>query len=339
MLLFKSKSVSGSRRLASKSPVEQVTVCKDAAPIVLTHEWTINEASAETREEVETREEPNPVQSLAPNPVESFVTSVLSEAADMVDYIKTIILTDDNKKSGMGNTRALQPASKISKIVKATESPSGKGEASALQPASKVVKVKGSPFTLSRLIKTLDNQEREVEKLQKQLDEAEQEVMGAKKERKMKKLEQQLIKADQKVKDTRSRIKALADKFELRGILDDKGFDERLEEVLADGVKVVSSAREEVLYFTKKLVSTIEDTAREALFPDETEYGTEYGSEYGTEYGSEDESESERENENQSENQKAKNQSENQSKDRVEDSVNPKNLSICVEVEAGNGMF
>ena len=326
---------SKSRHIASKSPVEQVTVCKVADPTELKHERT-NEASAKARDE------PNPVQSLAPNPVESFVTSVISEAADMVKDIKTIISMDDNKRSGKGNTRALQPASEI---VKATESPSGKGKARPLQSASKVVKVKGSPFTLSRLIKTLDKQEREVEKLQKQLDEAKQEVMGARKEKKMKekkikKLEQQLNKAEQKVMDTRSRMKALGDKFELRGILndidDDDEFDERLEEVLEDGIKVVSYAGEELLYFTKLLMSTMEKTAREALFP----YGADDDeTESQTEYGTDDESESDNFNE-----RKNHNQSENQSEDRVEDSsnkgcedgVNPKRLT---EVEASNGIF
>ena len=221
--------------------------------------------------------------------------------------------------------------------MKATESPSGKGEASALQPASKVVKVKGSPFTLSRLIKTLDNQEREVEKLQKQLK---QEVMGARKEKKIKKLEQQLNKAEQKVMDTRSRMKALGDKFELRGILndidDDDEFDERLEEVLEDGIKVVSYVGEELLYLTKLLMSTMEKTAREALFP----YGADDDeTESQTEYGTDDVSESDNFNE-----RKNHNQSENQSEDRVEDSsnkgcedgVNPKRLT---EVEASNGIF
>ena len=334
---------SKSRHIASKSPVEQVTVCKVADPTELKHERT-NEASAKARDE------PNPVQSLAPNPVESFVTSVISEAADMVKDIKTIISMDDNKRSGKGNTRALQPASEI---VKATESPSGKGKARPLQSASKVVKVKGSPFTLSRLIKTLDKQEREVEKLHKQLDEAKQEVMGARKEKKIKKLEQQLNKAEQKVMDTRSRMKALGDKFELRGILndiddddefdkrleevdDDDEFDERLEEVLEDGIKVVSYAGEELLYFTKLLMSTMEKTAREALFP----YGADDDeTESQTEYGTDDESESDNFNE-----RKNHNQSENQSEDRVEDSsnkgcedgVNPKRLT---EVEASNGIF
>jgi len=331
MTPLKSKSC----HIASKSPVGQVTVCKVADPTELKPERT-NEASAKARDE------PNPVQSLAPNPVESFVTSVISEAADMVKDIKTIISMDDNKRSGKGNTRALQPASEI---VKATESPSGKGKARPLQSASKVVKVKGSPFTLSRLIKTLDKQEREVEKLQKQLDEAKQEVMGARKEKKMKekkikKLEQQLNKAEQKVMDTRSRMKALGDKFELRGILndidDDDEFDERLEEVLEDGIKVVSYAGEELLYFTKLLMSTMEKTAREALFP----YGADDDeTESQTEYGTDDESESDNFNE-----RKNHNQSENQSEDRVEDSsnkgcedgVNPKRLT---EVEASNGIF
>ena len=242
---------------------------------------------------------------------QSFVASVISEAADMVKDIKTIISTDDNKRSG-------------------------KGKARPLQPASKVVKVKGSPFTLSRLIKTLDKQEQEVEKLQKQLK---QEVMGARKEKKIKKHEQQLNKAEQKVMDTRSRMKALGDKFELRGILndidDDDEFDERLEEVLEDGIKVVSYAGEE-LYFTKLLMSTMEKTAREALFP----YGADDDeTESQTEYGTDDESESDNFNE-----RKNHNQSENQSEDRVEDSsnkgcedgVNPKRLT---EVEASNGIF
>jgi hypothetical protein len=256
---------------------------------------------------------------------QSFVASVISEAADMVKDIKTIISTDDNKRSG-------------------------KGKARPLQPASKVVKVKGSPFTLSRLIKTLDKQEQEVEKLQKQLK---QEVMGARKEKKIKKLEQQLNKAEQKVMDTRSRMKALGDKFELRGILndiddddefdkrleevdDDDEFDERLEEVLEDGIKVVSYVGEELLYLTKLLMSTMEKTAREALFP----YGADDDeTESQTEYGTDDESESDNFNE-----RKNHNQSENQSEDRVEDSsnkgcedgVNPKRLT---EVEASNGIF
>jgi len=243
---------------------------------------------------------------------QSFVASVISEAADMVKDIKTIISTDDNKRSG-------------------------KGKARPLQPASKVVKVKGSPFTLSRLIKTLDKQEQEVEKLQKQLK---QEVMGARKEKKIKKLEQQLNKAEQKVMDTRSRMKALGDKFELRGILndidDDDEFDERLEEVFEDGIKVVSYVGEELLYLTKLLMSTMEKTAREALFP----YGADDDeTESQTEYGTDDESESDNFNE-----RKNHNQSENQSEDRVEDSsnkgcedgVNPKRLT---EVEASNGIF
>jgi hypothetical protein len=343
MLLFKSKS--GSRRLASKSPVEQVTVCKVAAPTELVHEWT-NESSAETRDE------PNPVRSVAPKPVESFVTSAISEATDMVNYVKTIVLMDVSERNG-------------------------KGKASAVQPASKIVNVKGSPFTLTKLIKTLDKQEREVEKLHKQLEEAEQKVMGAKKEQKMKKLQQQLNNAEQKVMDTRSRMKALADKFELRGILNDecdecdkgdKGFDERLKKVLADGINAVSVAGEEVLYFTKQLMSTIEESARQALPPDktesQTEYGTEYGTEsqteygtesqteYGTEYGTESQTEYGTEygtkSQNQSKDQsESENQSENQSencvkdisKEECEEGVNPKRLFISVLVEASDEMF
>jgi hypothetical protein len=51
--------------------------------------------------------------------------------------------------------------------------------------------------------------------------------------------------------------------------------------VLADGINAVSFAGEEVLYFTKQLMSTIEESARQALPPNKTESQTEY---YGTEY-------------------------------------------------------
>ena len=106
--------------------------------------------------------------------------------------------------------------------------------------------------------------------------------------------------------------------------------------MLEDGIKVVSYAGEELLYFTKLLMSTMEKTAREALFP----YGADDDeTESQTEYGTDDESESDNFNE-----RKNHNQSENQSEDRVEDSsnkgcedgVNPKRLT---EVEASNGIF
>jgi Mg2+ and Co2+ transporter CorA len=152
-----------------------------------------------------------------------------------------------------------------------TNEESGGSKASAVQPATKVVKVKGGPFALTRLIKKLDKQEKEVEKIGKQLDEAEQQVMNSQQEQKVKKLEQQLSKAEERVMNTRKKMKALADKFELRDILndidDDEEFEERLDEVLEDGVDVFSYAGEEVLYSTQRLISAITKTANQAIFP------------------------------------------------------------------------
>ena len=108
--------------------------------------------------------------------------------------------------------------------------------------------------------------------------------------------------------------------------------------MLADGINAVSFAGEEVLYFTKQLMSTIEESARQALPPDKTESQTEYGTEYGTKSQNQSKDQSESESENQSENQ-SENCVKDISKEECEEGVNPKRLFISVLVEASDEMF
>lgn len=196
------------RRLASSESSVKQKVCKETAATVLVHDWSTQE---ELREEQpvmvsedrdktcseEARDEFNPLESFS-----SIVASLIAEATSMAVADDQTISEDESVGTA------------------------------AVQPASERLKVKGSPITLARLIMKLDKQDREVEKLGKQLHTAEQQVMNDKQEQKMKKLQQQLDKAEQQVMNTRKRINALSEKFELHDILKDAEFEERLGDVL-----------------------------------------------------------------------------------------------------------
>ena len=72
---------------------------------------------------------------------------------------------------------------------------------------------------------------------------------------------------------TRKKIKALSDKFCLRPVIndidDDEEFEEKLDNVLNDVVENhhLSDAGDEVLRVVPRLVSIVEKTANQAIFP------------------------------------------------------------------------
>jgi uncharacterized protein YoxC len=121
-------------------------------------------------------------------------------------------------------------------------------------PTSKV-QPRGSPTTLALLVKKLDRQQQKLNKA----------------ERKIAKAEKKFDKAEKQVVESRKKIRALSEKFNLPMVLNDidndEEFEEKLQDVVVNGADSLSDVGQEILHYAKRLSSTIERTANEAIFP------------------------------------------------------------------------
>ena len=115
--------------------------------------------------------------------------------------------------------------------------------------------VKGSPATLAKEIKKFEKLERKVEKAEKRITKAEQKI----------------YRSEQKQLKARRKIKALSEKFELRGIVNYIDGDEKADvgDVLLDGAE--DDAGDDDATYATRLAESIGQAATDAIFPVLTE--------------------------------------------------------------------
>ena len=192
-------------------------------------------SSKEARSE-EARDESNPLDSVSSilARLESVFAVAVGEATSMAVDVHTILTEDSYGKSvGVG---AAPDAGNVR------------------TPTSKV-QPRGSPTTLALLVKKLDRQQQKLNKA----------------ERKIAKAEKKFDEAEKQVVESRKKIRALSEKFNLpmvlNGIDNDEEFEEKLQDVVVNGADSLSDVGQEILHYAKRLSSTIERTANEAIFP------------------------------------------------------------------------
>ena len=202
--------------------------------------------------------EPNAMEKFlnnASSAVSSAVATALQEAASMADDMHTIITTDIDeaivKEAQVEEQNTVQPAKSTIKVIgnpaaatlaQPTKETSAcetrEDEANARQSTSSSMEVKGSPATLAKLMMKLDKKEKQVEKLKRQLNKTELEVV-----------------------ETKMTIKALAAKSKFRGVLNGDGDQTEYDESVWD-----DEERELALWYTPSQLSALEKAVSQAIF-------------------------------------------------------------------------
>lgn len=194
-------------------------------------------SSKEARSE-EARDESNPLDSVSSilARLESVFAVAVGEATSMANDVQTILKEDS---CGYGKSVGVGAAPDAGNVRTPT---------SKVQP-------RGSPTTLALLVKKLDRQQQKLNKA----------------ERKIAKAEKKFDEAEKQVVESRKKIRALSEKFNLPMVLNDidndEEFEEKLQDVVVNGADSLSDVGQEILHYAKRLSSTIERTANEAIFP------------------------------------------------------------------------
>ena len=206
--------------------------------------------------------EPNAMEKFLNN-ASSAVASAFQEAASMADDMHTIITTDTETEDSVEEAQdeeqnTVRPAKSTIKVIgnpatatlaQPTKETSAcetrEDEANARQSTSSSMEVKGSPATLAKLMMKLDKKEKQVEKLKRQLNKTELEVV-----------------------ETKMTIRALAAKF--RGVLngDDQSYDDETEydESVWDDEERDNDASDLALWYTPSQLSALEKAVSQAIF-------------------------------------------------------------------------
>eukprot|EP00984_Skeletonema_dohrnii_P036103 scaffold36687_cov150-Skeletonema_dohrnii-CCMP3373.AAC.1 len=189
------------------------------------------------------------------NNASSAVATALREATSMADDMHTIITTDTDTEERLEEAHdeeqnTVKPAKNTIKVIgnpatatlaQPTKETSAcetrEDEANARQSTSSSMEVKGSPATLAKLMMKLDKKEKQIEKLKRQLNKTELEVV-----------------------ETKMTIRALAAKF--RGVLngDDQSYDDQTEydESVWDDEERDNDASGLALWYTPSQLSALE---------------------------------------------------------------------------------
>ena len=206
--------------------------------------------------------EPNAMENFLNN-ASSAVATALREATSMADDMHTIITTDIDTEDSVEEAQdeeqnTVQPAKNTIKVIgnpatatlaRPTKETSAcetrEDEANARQSTSSSMEVKGSPATLAKLMMKLDKKEKQIEKLKRQLNKTELEVV-----------------------ETKMTIRALAAKF--RGVLngDDQSYDDQTEydESVWDDEERDNDAIDLALWYTPSQLSALEKAVSQAIF-------------------------------------------------------------------------
>ncbi|KAK1744520.1 hypothetical protein QTG54_005053 [Skeletonema marinoi] len=219
------------RRVASKSKQNTGTEADD---------WSNQDEDERVDSFEESRDELNPLERFISGAASVF-SGAATEVGSVVEDVTSIIAADAELDAEKEVKKSLSKSNKEREEWK---------------------KVKGSPSTLAKELKKLDKLERKVEKAEKQIM------------KNIMKTEKQIDKAEQEQTKTRLKIKALSHKFELQSMMkdgdgddNDEMADERVREVLKDGVDGLSVAGEEVVGYVPRLVTSVNRTATKKIFP------------------------------------------------------------------------
>ncbi len=215
-----------------------------------------NDDSGATATVDDDRDEMNPLERFFSD-AGSVFSGAVTEAVSMAEDAKSIISADLDSES----------EDEDEQDEKKSSAKSTRGSKSKKDKSNKVIEVKGSPSDLAKEIKKLDKLERQVEK-------AEQDIM-----RVIEKNEKEIDKAEEESEKIRRKIKLLTRKFELGRFMhrDEEDFaDELVGEVLKEGGDGIKGAGESVVGYIPRLVSSVNRSATEKIFPHDSDADSDY---------------------------------------------------------------